>query len=338
MLRFSKSSTIDLRRRRIFFGAVPEWVKKHYSLMLKNERLGIYLKSDKRFPRPGRDGYFDRVKAVLSYMSFAGGDGVTPPMACEKWNYGSTTTTSPLLAATSSTGGAAPAQLTYWDGHGNGEIIRLMMAVCGEKWEDKVALDDTGATHISNAAQFNKLREAGVLMSDQLPLLQIDGLNLVQKMAAVRYLSRKHGLYGKDNAEATKCDIIQEALLDYGGQKENDYKVLPRLGRALGAGPFFLGENMSFVDVTFFKIIDDRTAAEADCLGTMPNWVKAHYSLMQKNEKMSTYLKSDKRFPRPGRDGYFDRVKAVLGYLSFAGGDGVQPPIACEQWNYKSTL
>merc|ERR1711972_963323 len=76
--------------------------------------------------------------------------------------------------------------------------------------------------------------------------------------------SRKHGLYGKDNAEATKCDIIQEALLDYGGQKENDYKVLPRLGRALGAGPFFLGENMSFVDVTFFKIIDDRSAAKAD--------------------------------------------------------------------------
>merc|ERR1711972_387905 len=148
-----------------------------------------------------------------------------------KWNYGSTTATSPLLAATSSTGGAAPAQLTYWDGHGNGEIIRLMMAVCGEKWEDKVALDDTGATHISNAAQFNKLREAGVLMSDQLPLLQIDGLNLVQKMAAVRYLARKHGLYGKDNAEA-------------------------------------------------------------DCLGTMPNWVKAHYSLMQNNETLSTYLKS----------------------------------------------
>ena len=27
------------------------------------------------------------------------------------------------------------AQLTYWDGQGNAEIIRLMLAACGEEWE-----------------------------------------------------------------------------------------------------------------------------------------------------------------------------------------------------------
>ena len=150
--------------------------------------------------------------------------------------------------------------LTYWDGHGACERIRLMLAICGEPWEDRVALDDSGATHMTTYAQLQKLSEAGVLMADQLPLLQIDGLNLVQGWAAVRYLARKHGLYGKDNAEATKCDILQETMQDYNGKADQDDKYLCRLGRALGDGPFFLGANMSFVDVTFFRLIDNREA------------------------------------------------------------------------------
>ena len=38
--------------------------------------------------------------------------------------------------------------------------------------------------------------------------------------AAVRYLARKHSLYGKDNAEATKIDIIFDSLVDFGGNGE----------------------------------------------------------------------------------------------------------------------
>jgi hypothetical protein len=45
-----------------------------------------------------------------------------------------------------------------------------MLAVCGEPWEDKVALDAGGATHMSSPDQLQKMREAGVLMADQLPL------------------------------------------------------------------------------------------------------------------------------------------------------------------------
>ena len=40
------------------------------------------------------------------------------------------------------------AQLTYWSGQGNAEVIRLMMAACGEEWEDRVALTDPPETHM----------------------------------------------------------------------------------------------------------------------------------------------------------------------------------------------
>jgi glutathione S-transferase len=41
-----------------------------------------------------------------------------------------------------------------------------------------------------------KLRDSGVLAFNQLPLLQIDGLNLVQSGATIRYLARRGNLLG----------------------------------------------------------------------------------------------------------------------------------------------
>jgi len=222
----------------------------------------------------------------------------------------------------------AKTQLTYWDGHGNAEIIRLTMAVCGEDWEDVVHLDGDGATHISTNAQLQKLTHAGVLCTDQLPLLRIDGLNLVQKMAAVRYLARKHGLYGKDNVEATQIDILAETLADYAG-KDHD-KYLPRLERALGGKQWFVGDGPSFVDILFFKTVDD-TAGLAEQL---PDGLKANFQGMREHERLKAYLNSEKRFPQQGREGYFDRVKAVLPYMTWAGGDGKMPAMACDTWNY----
>jgi len=220
------------------------------------------------------------------------------------------------------------AQLTYWDGHGNAEIIRLTMAVCGQEWEDVVPFDEDGATHLSKREQLDKMMKAGVLMSDQVPLLRIDGLNIVQKMAAVRYLARKHGLYGKDNAEATQIDIVAETLLDYAGKDHEKY--LPRLERAMGGGKFFMGDSISFVDVMFFKIVDDN-----GLLDQLPPGLKASHEAVRDYEPLKAYLASEKRFPRLGTEGYMDRVKAVLSHMTFAGGDGKSPPIACDTWNFK---
>ena len=100
-----------------------------------------------------------------------------------------------------------PTTLTYWDGRGNAEVIRMMLAVCGESWRDEVYLDEASA-HVTGRAQMDAMQASGALAFDQLPLLRIDGINLVQKMACVRYLARKHNLYGSGPIEAAKCDIL----------------------------------------------------------------------------------------------------------------------------------
>jgi glutathione S-transferase len=43
----------------------------------------------------------------------------------------------------------------------------------------------------------------GKVLFGQVPLLEIDGLNLVQTGAIVRYLARKYNLYGNNDKEAT---------------------------------------------------------------------------------------------------------------------------------------
>lgn len=47
-----------------------------------------------------------------------------------------------------------------------------------------------------------ELRAKGDLLFQQVPLLEIDGLKLVQSSSILRYLARKHNMYGKNDTEA----------------------------------------------------------------------------------------------------------------------------------------
>ena len=51
----------------------------------------------------------------------------------------------------------------------------LAAQVCGEEWEDRVALDAGGAAHLTERAQFERIMAAGYLAFDQAPLLQVQG-------------------------------------------------------------------------------------------------------------------------------------------------------------------
>jgi len=60
------------------------------------------------------------------------------------------------------------------------------------------------------------LRKAGCLQFEQVPLVQIDGLNLIQSGAIVRYLGNRFGLYGDDDDFQQKYNIdsIYESTKD----------------------------------------------------------------------------------------------------------------------------
>eukprot|EP01048_Picozoa_sp_COSAG05_P002901 COSAG05_NODE_127_length_17241_cov_7.514817_4_plen_295_part_00 len=104
--------------------------------------------------------------------------------------------------------------LTYWNGRGLCESIRFMLAFTGEEYTECVPGFD-GATHLAEPVHMQHLRDEGMLMWNQVPLLCIDGLQLVQSKAAVRYLAEKHDVRGATPAEVAMTDMVAEGIADW---------------------------------------------------------------------------------------------------------------------------
>ncbi|KAL6086946.1 hypothetical protein STEG23_004978, partial [Scotinomys teguina] len=54
----------------------------------------------------------------------------------------------------------------------------------------------------------------GALMYDQVPMVEIDGMNLVQTRAILRYIAAKYNLYGRNLQEQAWIDMYVEGLRD----------------------------------------------------------------------------------------------------------------------------
>ena len=105
-----------------FLNGAPE-LQQLFDKVGAMPQMAAYMKSDKRFPAPGLPGYFDRVKASIPWVF---GIGETPPISAERWtfDYASQASMKPVDNMSLSPSNA-PTTLTYWDGRGNAELIRM---------------------------------------------------------------------------------------------------------------------------------------------------------------------------------------------------------------------
>ena len=168
---------------------------------------------------------------------------------------------------------AALVRLTYFKGRGLAEQIRFMLADTGTQYEERTI----------TTPLLQQLRQDGELFFQQLPLLEIDGLKLVQSGAIMRYLGRKHGMYGSSESEAYQCDMIADGLADlrksftsfdnYRLRKKDEAAyvaqvaaLLPRYLRPLeemlktnNGGEktgFLLGEKITYTDVSLLEVLE----------------------------------------------------------------------------------
>jgi glutathione S-transferase len=96
------------------------------------------------------------------------------------------------------------AEFFYFDGRGRGELIRLVLTAAGIEYTEK---------HITTREEFLALYPD--LMFHQLPLLKIDGLNLIQSSATARYIARKGNLFGTKEPDISRIDMVYEGSRDY---------------------------------------------------------------------------------------------------------------------------
>uniref|UniRef100_A0A8C8ZWW2 glutathione transferase n=1 Tax=Prolemur simus TaxID=1328070 RepID=A0A8C8ZWW2_PROSS len=96
-------------------------------------------------------------------------------------------------------------KLHYFNGRGRMESIRWLLAAAGVEFEEK---------YITSPEDLDKLRNDGRLMFQQVPMVEIDGMDLVQTRAILNYIASKHNLYGKDLKERALIDMYIEGMAD----------------------------------------------------------------------------------------------------------------------------
>nr|AAI00081.1 Gsta3 protein [Rattus norvegicus] len=95
--------------------------------------------------------------------------------------------------------------LHYFDGRGRMEPIRWLLAAAGVEFEENF---------LKTRDDLARLRSDGSLMFEQVPMVEIDGMKLVQTKAILNYIATKYNLYGKDMKERALIDMYAEGVAD----------------------------------------------------------------------------------------------------------------------------
>ena len=95
------------------------------------------------------------------------------------------------------------ATLYYFRGRGKADQIRWLLAAAGISFCQR---------DIDTEGKFQFLQKE--LPFGKVPMLQIDGMEIVESQAILRYVAKRADLMGESDAEAVLCDQVAEAVRD----------------------------------------------------------------------------------------------------------------------------
>ena len=157
------------------------------------------------------------------------------------------------------------ATVTYWRGRGRCEPLRVVLACGGVRFV---------GNYLEKKADMDALKASGKLEYDQVPLVEADGLNLVQGTPTAVYLAQVCGLWPEMPKEQYICGHILAATQDARGplvsfpfhldeqrcleELQSPKGLLgrfaPRWEALLGEGkPYFLGATPSLADCAVYE-------------------------------------------------------------------------------------
>jgi len=199
------------------------------------------------------------------------------------------------------------AVLHYFPMRGRAEQIRLALSEANWEWSMPESVD------------FGAMKAEGLLAFGSLPMLETEGLRLVQGNAIMRYVGRRSDLYpsNDDPVVQWKCDALMDSAEDFriaalkaiprfGGTEETKQnyistgvpRFLGQFSRLLEEGQdFFCGGTLSIADISVFDVLDN--CAEGLVPGSLDGYpnLKAFHSRIAARPRIAAYLASDRRAP-----------------------------------------
>jgi len=214
-------------------------------------------------------------------------------------------------SSSSATAAATPigphVELRYFASRGRAEVIRLTLEEIGMKYTD---------TQYSNEEWAKVKPDTTLFPFAQVPSLSIDGVDLVQTGAILRYLGRKHNMYGDNPLEQTQIDIaiggFEDLLQKYGPlvydqefeTKKEKYLTevlsvwLTHFERLLeknhGGSGFFVGNRLSIADIVAFDLFSLQMDLSPPAFAPFPH-LQRFFSRMQQRPNIKSYLSSSRR-------------------------------------------
>ena len=211
-------------------------------------------------------------------------------------------------------------KLHYTRSRGRAETTRWMLAVNQIPFENIV---------IDMPEELDALRATGKLPFDQIPLLEIDGHNLSQSSAMIRYLARRGDFYGDTETDALWCDLMAGAVADFSEtglkamfQATNEIAISEQQAAFAKFAPCFeaclkenstgfcAGTRLSFADVILAEALSLYLEWIPDILEPTP-LLKALNETVLSQPGIKAYLTSDLRYPKPDNTCVIDIARVL---------------------------
>ncbi|KAL8172772.1 UNVERIFIED_CONTAM: hypothetical protein K2H54_017614 [Gekko kuhli] len=200
---------------------------------------------------------------------------------------------------------AGKPKLHYANGRGRMESIRWLLAAAGVEFEE---------VFLETKEDFEKLRSDGDLLFQQVPMVEIDGMKIVQTRAILSYIAAKHDLYGKDLNQKTLIDMYAEGTTELMGMiialmfqtpegkakqtaliiDRATTRYFPAYEKVLKdhGHVFLVGNQFSWADVQLLEAILMTEELKSDVL--------SKFSLLQAFKKRISNIPTIKKFLQPG--------------------------------------
>jgi glutathione S-transferase len=194
--------------------------------------------------------------------------------------------------------------LTYFDVRGRAEVVRLILEETGTAYREKRV----------SMAEWPALKPT--LPFAQLPTYEEGELFIVHSHAIYRHLARVHNLYGSNEQEHVRCDLVEETFVDAQSNVSGFYwhpefakqraeyeatalpDLLGRLQRLLeqnnNGNGYWVGSHLTYVDFCAWHLLDyvrpfsQRTLDRFEKLNAFKQRIEAR-------PRIAAYLRSERR-------------------------------------------
>jgi len=202
------------------------------------------------------------------------------------------------------------------------ESIRWLLTVAGVEFDE---------VYLTTREQYEKLLSDGDLMFQQVPMVEMDGMKLIQTKAILNYIAEKYNLHGKDLKDRVMINMYSEGVIDLMEmimmlpfsadktaqletiQSKAKGRYLPVFEKALSGPIYLVGGRISCADVQLLECTLMLEELFAGILAEFSN-IKSFQGRMTRIPAIGTFLQpGSQRKPRPDEI-YANTVKEVFNF------------------------